>query len=324
MHGSISYVNKEIPRAASMEGSTMLGVGITPEGINQNYVVYEYALEKAWHHHENNPKKWLKLYAQARYGFESRDIEQAWMLLLKSVYAYAGDVTIHGKYTICRRPSLKIQPLKWYDEKLVKKALKSFIAVTLNDTLTFNEMFRHDLIDLSRQFMQNQGDSLYLQIVDAYKKKNIFDLMKLRASFNGLLQDLDFLLGSHQDFMLGRFLESAKAVASNDDERKIFEYNARNQITIWGPSAQINDYATKQWNGIVGDYYLPRWKFFFAVLIKSVQEKTSFNQKRFQEDVFKLVELPFNFDNKSYPTTPKGNPVELARKMFKTWSKIND
>lgn len=29
----------------------------------------------------------------------------------------------------------------------------------------------------------------------------------------------------------------------------LYEYNARNQITLWGPDGQIKDYANKQWAG---------------------------------------------------------------------------
>ena len=35
------------------------------------------------------------------------------------------------------------------------------------------------------------------------------------------------------------------------------------QVTLWGPRGEIADYASKQWNGLIGDYYLPRWQLFF-------------------------------------------------------------
>lgn len=31
-----------------MNGSTMIGTGLTPEGINQNYVIYEFMNEMAY------------------------------------------------------------------------------------------------------------------------------------------------------------------------------------------------------------------------------------------------------------------------------------
>lgn len=32
-------------------------------------------------------------------------------------------------------------------------------------------------------------------------------------------------------------------------DEQLFEYNARNQITLWGPNGEIVDYANKQWSG---------------------------------------------------------------------------
>lgn len=87
----------------------MIGVGITPEGINQNHVMYEYALEMAWGT-VPDPDTWFKHYAQSRYGAYYPEAERAWMLLLKSVYSYRGLEKIRGKYTISRRPSLKLSP----------------------------------------------------------------------------------------------------------------------------------------------------------------------------------------------------------------------
>lgn len=308
MHGSIRLVNTEIPRAAIMENSTMVGVGITPEGIHQNYVVYEFALEKAWQHQQINHKKWIKYFSSVRYGFESEEIERAWLLLLKSVYAFEGSQNMRGKYTYCRRPTLKWQPWKWYDEKLVRKALGKFMTVVGdNENVAMNNLFKRDLVDLTRQFLQNQADALYVNIVDAFrKKKNLMQFIFLSESFLDLLTDLDSLLGTHNDFLLGKFLEGAKALASNDVERKQFEFNARNQITLWGPSGQIVDYATKQWNGIVKDYYRPRWALFFEQLRFSFETNSSFNQSKFQNDVLMQVELPFNADNKVYPVQPQG------------------
>jgi alpha-N-acetylglucosaminidase len=308
MHGSIRLVNVEIPRAAAMENSTMLGVGITPEGIHQNYVVYEFALEKAWQHQQMNQKKWLKYYSTVRYGFESEEIERAWLMLLKSVYAFEGSENIRGKYTYCRRPSLKWQPWKWYDNKFVTKALEKFISVTgYNEEISKNHLFKRDLVDLTRQFLQNQADTLFVNIVNAYrKKKNLKQFIFLTESFLDLLNDLDNLLGTHEDFLLGKFLESAKNSASNDDEKRQYEFNARNQITLWGPSGQIVDYATKQWNGVFEDYYIPRWSLFFSQLRTSFETRTPFNQSKFQGDVLQQVELPFNNDDKVYPTQPRG------------------
>ena len=52
---------------------------------------------------------------------------------------------------------------------------------------------------------------------------------------------MDVLLGTDPHFLLGNWLEAAKAIGTTDDEKKLYEYNARNQITLWGPTGQVTD-----------------------------------------------------------------------------------
>lgn len=59
-----------------------MGVGITPEGINQNYVMYEFALERAWDQSTINASKWIEHYAFTRYGIQNDDVKKAWNNLL--------------------------------------------------------------------------------------------------------------------------------------------------------------------------------------------------------------------------------------------------
>jgi alpha-N-acetylglucosaminidase len=87
----------------------------------------------------------------------------------------------------------------------------------------------------------------------------------------------------------------------------VAEFNLRNQITLWGPKGQILDYATKHWNGIVQDYYHPRWQLFFGMLERCLMNKSKFNSTAFPNLIFSEVELKFNYDVKVYPTKPLGN-----------------
>lgn len=99
-----------------MKDSSMIGVGITPEGINQNYMIYDFALDRAWSQNTVNITKWIKQYAFNRYGFENVNISNAWINLSQTVYNYSGLIKIHGKYTVCRRPSVNIH--QWVSQLL--------------------------------------------------------------------------------------------------------------------------------------------------------------------------------------------------------------
>ena len=74
-------------------------------------------------------------------------------------------------------------------------------------------------------------------------KFTFYDLLLFRSvskSFLTLILDMDDVLYTDEHFLLGRWLESAKALATNEDQRKLYEYNARNQITLWGPDANVS------------------------------------------------------------------------------------
>lgn len=106
-----SFLNfQRIAETRDNKDFSMIGVGITPEGINQNHAMYEFALEMAWSKDVADPETWFKQYARARYGGYYPQAERAWVLLLRSVYSYRGLEKIRGKYTISRRPSLKLTP----------------------------------------------------------------------------------------------------------------------------------------------------------------------------------------------------------------------
>jgi hypothetical protein len=50
------------------------------------------------------------------------------------------------------------------------------------------------------------------------------------------------------------------------------------QLTLWGPNGEILDYASKQWSGMVADYYYPRWKLFFDTLEACLENGNSIHQ----------------------------------------------
>ena len=107
-------------------------------------------------------------------------------------------------------------------------------------------------------------------------------LAEYAAPYVGLLRDVDGLLASDAAFLLGPWLASARTLAGNATDctdtvvgdfakcTDFMEWNARAQLTTWhpvapwhrsvarGPGVGPNDYARKQWAGLVLGYYAPR------------------------------------------------------------------
>ena len=132
-----------------------------------------------------------------------------------------------------------------------------------------------------------------------------------------LFDDLERILASNENFLLGTWLKDAKALGLDEMEKMNYEYNARNQITLWGPNGEIRDYANKQWSGVIVDYFKPRWKIFLDKLYQSLENGVKFNQSECNQIIFDQIEKPFTFSNKIYSSKATGTFVYKYAKNTK-------
>lgn len=207
----------------------------------------------------------------------------------------------------------------WYDLSSVDEILENFLASSLNLSHHRNELYKYDLVDITRQMIQNKVEQLYLKIVTSVDQQSLNEFDRYVHQFELLLNDLERILRTNNKFLLGNWLESAKNLATNDHEMKMYEFNARNQITIWGPTGQVYDYAMKQWAGMISDYCLPRWKFFFDKLRIAFEVDQPFNETECQKNIFKNIEEPFVNDNKLYAVEGYGDTIAIAREIYEKW-----
>lgn len=75
-------------------------------------------------------------------------------------------------------------------------------------------------MDLTRQALAKYANQIFLKIIHGYKSNNINQVTTLCECFLNLVKDLDMLLASHEGFLLGPWLDSAKGLA-RDHEQEI-------------------------------------------------------------------------------------------------------
>ncbi|XP_043288874.1 alpha-N-acetylglucosaminidase [Venturia canescens] len=320
MFGSAEIVNERTFEARTMNDSTMIGTGLTPEGINQNYVIYELMNEMGYRKKPVNLIQWFEDYSTRRYGSSNEASLAAWRVLSRTVYRFSGIQRIRGHYVITRRPSLKINTWTWYNPESFYVAWDNLTSA--RDDMSSSIFYKHDLIDVTRQALQLKAEDIYLQIKDAYAKKNLTSLRSNSFLLLDVFDDLEKILASSENFLLGKWLRDAKSLATNPEESNQYEYNARNQITLWGPRGEIRDYANKQWSGVIVDYFKPRWSLFLGTLVVSLMENKPFNESEINRAMFRRVEEPFTFSRKMYPVKPQGNCVDVAVELNKKWRKV--
>jgi alpha-N-acetylglucosaminidase len=150
----------------------------------------------------------------------------------------------------------------FYDVEDVRNALKLFIKVA--GDFENSETFRYDIVDLTRQAMSDKSQELLRDLKEAYNEKDIEAFKKKSQFYLDAIRDLDLVLLSDSMFLVSTWLNKARNRAHNKEQLKLYEFNARNLITQWGPKdTQLKDYAQRQYGGMMGDFNYKRWKLFF-------------------------------------------------------------
>ncbi|KAL0829968.1 hypothetical protein ABMA28_003433 [Loxostege sticticalis] len=318
MFGSIPTINRDVYVARDRDHSTMIGIGLTPEGINQNYVVYDFMLETGWRKNPvENLDLWVEEYARRRYG--CYNTTSAWKSLLKSVYSFDGLNRIRGKYVVTRRPSLKLKPWAWYQSRDLFDAFKDFAFISTSEC--YSHGFYHDLVDVTRQALQYRAEQFYVSMVNN-RNSNVWAFKLTINQFLDVMGDMETILATNSDFLMYTWLTKARSLGKTDKEKYFYELNARNQITLWGPNGEISDYACKQWAEVFHYYYRPRWTMFLAAALDASVRNERFDERSTQSIVKTNVEE--RFMNIQINNLPKNDARTIALKLYKKWAYVPD
>ena len=270
---------------------------------------------------------WLDGYILRRYGSWTQESHDAWQLLLQAAYSFHWSWNIRSIAT--RGPSLTLSTDTQFIPAFLADAWRMLMTAVNDGKLDASVgPLRYDIVDIGRQILMDlfaDVYKLYAQTAQLYYKSNdttlVSEIKLLGTTLTDILTDLDMLLATDINFLLGTWLEDARQSApdgASQDVLDLIEFNARNQITMWGPHENIEDYAGKEWAGSVGTYCVERWKIFIEEVTTSIQKKkpfntTTYNNKRFQ------FEESWDYEKTSYPSTPQGDTIEVANMIMKKY-----
>lgn len=357
MYGVLDSVSSGPVDAQTSENSTMIGVGMCMEGIEHNPVVYELMSEMAYRKEKVQLEEWIKTYSHRRYGKAIQKLETAWKILYHTIYNCKDGIADHNKdyivefpdwdpvnntilhvnrdhqkhnrfilqrsirhFLLESGPSLPL-PHLWYPTEEVIKALHLFLDA--GKDLVGSSTFRYDLVDLTRQALSKLANDAYLKAVTAFQHKDLKALDFQSQKFIQLIIDIDEVLASDENFLLGTWLDSAKNLASNAEEMRQYEWNARTQITMWFDTTEtkqskLHDYANKFWSGLLKDYYLPRAATYFDHLRKALQHDEIFRIDVWRRDWISYSNK-WQSDTKIYPVKGQGDALFIANKMYEKY-----
>lgn len=350
LHGRMDQLlhNFYSTKKASPNTQYLKGVGFTMEGSENNPVMFELMSELPWRT-ECKKETWVKGYVKARYGKSLSEIERAWSLLSATIYNCPAGNNQQGPHEsiFCGRPSLNnFQVKSWskmhnyYDPQATLEAAQLMTSVA--DQYRGNNNFEYDLVDICRQALADQGRLQYLKTIAAYNgfSRKAFEHDARRFLEMILLQDK--LLGTRTEFRLGHWTEAARKLGKTPQEKDLYEWNARVQITTWGnrecaDKGGLRDYAHKEWQGILKDFYYKRWKIYMDALAKQMEDDTLPNEEALGtgananktiSELFAMalpkgpqidwysIEEPWTLQHNRYSSRPEGDCISMAKEVI--------
>ena len=323
LHGKMKHVIDGFYKARESQfNATLQGVGMTMEGIENNPVMYELLCELPWRATRFDKDEWLEGYVKARYGKTDATVQEGWKLLSNTIYNCPAKSVQQGTHesVLCARPSLKAyQVSSWsemedyYNPKDVIQAAGMFVEAAEN--FRGNNNFAYDLVDIVRQAVAEKGRLIYPVVVSAYQSGDKALFATASARFLELIRLQDQLLATRSEFRLGKWVQEARSLGETPEEKDWYEWNARVQVTTWGnrtaaDQGGLRDYAHREWNGLMGDFYYMRWKTYFDYL------KADLNGENPKPIDFYALEEQWTLQHNPYSEKAEGDALNVSKSVF--------
>lgn len=315
-----SVANDPAAALADPEAGKMMGIGLTPEGIGHTPIIYALMLENVWN--DGKPVdigSFIEEYTSNRYGKLAPAAVEAWKIIFGT--AFENRVNNGGHESIITgRPMFRKNPRgctnteKCYRlEDLVSAWAKLYSCA---DELSGSDGYRYDIVDITRQVLADYASVIQQRFASAYERGDKEEFMKSSSAFDGLIADLDMLLATRHELLLGPWLEDAKAMGSTPEESALYERNARNLLGTWGNrDCKLFDYACRQWSGMMNGYYRKRWSLFFQDVLS---DWGSFDQEAFAEKC-KDYEWNWIYETECFPAVKSGDEIETVKYIWKKY-----
>lgn len=325
-------------------GANVVGTGLFPEGVEQNPVYYDLLFDILTEDRPVDLDCWLDDYVLRRYGKKDENARLAWEILLNSVYGRVlspkKDYDEETGSVPCARPMpapICASPCDRlglrYDNKELKRVLTLFLDSA--ETIGKSDGYRFDVADFARQYLSNRVELRFRVFRELFEKKDAELIRAFRDEHLGMMKDLENIAAVRSETSLARWLGYAERFGDTEEEKRFSVRTAKLLLTIWGDAdgdPTLEDYAWREWSGLINDYYLPRWEMFFEEALNLVRENkpwdsgkaTFFGRPRmlttdFGKRLYKL-ELDFVAEEKNYPETENADPVPLVKEILKKYS----
>jgi alpha-N-acetylglucosaminidase len=327
LHGRLPAIAENLT-AALNSPTPPCGLGMTWESIESNPIVIDGLWDMRWRKVIPKLDDWVGDYTVRRYGADLPQVRAAWQTIVRTAYGAYPDHRRPTESIFCAKPSLNITKASpfaasitvHYDQRQFRDAIKQLLEAA--PQCGKQATYRYDIVDLTRQFLANAAQIPYREMVAAVKVKDKTAFDKASAEFLAMLDDQDRLLGTEKLFLLGKWLDDARRCAATPEQALQNEQNARWLITTWTREhSMLGDYAWREWNGLLRNYYRPRWEWFIqghSMNLKGIMVK------RLPMEALETRWTAKTWDNDPYPVEPQGDGLAITKELLAKWGPMLD
>lgn len=319
--GTIARNYREL--LSSSRAGRVCGMGIAHEGFDPNPIVYDFVGAMYWGGRVPDPDAFASEFCRYRYGKEIAELQAAWVALRRMAYDHIHWGSSHS--VLCQSPQLDMwvweHPAFDFYERL-PGIIGTFYAH--RHSLGQVDSYRHDLVHLLRELLAVGIANKYFKVlVKAFEERDRHAVEKQGAALLELILDIDRLLGTRPEYLLGRWISDARQWGDNEEEKALYEYNARKQITTWGPlelpQRELNDYAAKQWSGLLRTYYYERWRMFIEYLLDCLKEGRVYDKVQLIKTIY-AYEMSWSRQSEYHAEVPTGDSIQVVGELMQKYS----
>ncbi|MCC6144819.1 MAG: alpha-N-acetylglucosaminidase, partial [Candidatus Hydrogenedentes bacterium] len=266
LHGGLQQIAAGLVGAVHDPARGKLsGTGFLMEGLGHSPVVYELMADLISHPIDTDLSAWLVDFTRRRYGQSHPAAVASSTALLPLLFNSPNQL----RSIVCARPKLEftasgrpvLYPPYVFRQQDLDDAWRTLLEARAE--LGGKDTYAYDVVNIARQALACRAREPYNRMAKAYADGDAEALAAAGGELLDLITDLDTLVSTRPEFLLGEWLADARRWAATAEEAKLYEWNARNQITLWGPPEGILfDYAAKQWGGLLREFHRGRWALF--------------------------------------------------------------
>lgn len=270
IEGNIHTNSENLDDVFANGGPSFKGIGSTLEGLGVNEPLYEHVMSRAWDT-GMSVDEYVDNIADRHLGRVDENCRSFWHYMDEHVRHQHEFVDHASVFTA--RPGFGFET-GWrnsdarghgYDPQELEKAEE-----ILNSVQGESNALAFDRANVRRQVLDNMAGPAIGRFEDAYRKSDREGMIEARDNFLSLMDSLTVVLRSRPEFSMDRWVGDARSWGVTEEQKDYYETNARTLITVWG--SNLLDYAARDFDGLVEDYYKPRWQMFFDEMIDAFDE----------------------------------------------------